>query len=123
MTIRTIREGRQSRLGESRRILFLCSQNKLRSPTAEAIFADYPGVEVDSAGLNHDAVVSLSIEQIEWADLILVMERVHQERLNRKFRKDLRGKRVAVLNIPDDYEFMDPELVRILKVKCAGYLP
>jgi predicted protein tyrosine phosphatase len=61
-----------------RRILFVCSQNKLRSPTAEAVFANHAAVEVDSAGLNHDAVVPLSPEQIEWADLILVMEKSHR---------------------------------------------
>jgi len=45
-----------------KRILFLCSQNKLRSPTAECIFTDYPGIEVDSAGLNNNAIVPLSDE-------------------------------------------------------------
>ena len=107
----------------SKRILFLCSQNKLRSPTAETVFADYPGVEVDSAGLNNDAVVPLAPEQLEWADLILVMERVHQTRLNTKFRAHLGGKRVGILNIPDNYDYMDPALVELLKAKCARYLP
>ena len=106
-----------------KRLLFLCSQNRLRSPTAEAIFADHPSVEVDSAGLNHDAVVPLSPEQIEWADVILVMERAHLNRLNRKFQPWLAGKRIAILNIPDDYDCMDPELIRLLRVKCAPYLP
>jgi predicted protein tyrosine phosphatase len=106
-----------------KRILFLCSQNKLRSPTAEAVFADYPTVEVDSAGLNNDAVVPLSLEQIEWADLILVMEKSHLTRLNRKFRKALGGRRIAVLNIPDDYDYMDPELIALLKLRCAAYIP
>jgi len=104
-------------------ILFLCSQNKLRSPTAEAVFAGHPGVEVDSAGLNNDAVVPLSEEQVRWADLILVMEAAHRSRLNRKFKSALAGKRVAVLGIPDDYDFMDPALVRLLKARCARYLP
>jgi predicted protein tyrosine phosphatase len=94
-----------------KRILFLCSQNKLRSPTAEAIFADHPGIEVDSAGLNNDAEVRLSEEQVRWADLILVMEKVHRDRLNRKFRSALAGKRIAVLNLPDDYDCMDPDLI------------
>jgi len=107
----------------NRRILFLCSRNKLRSPTAEAVFASHPGIEVDSAGLSPDAVVPLSSEQIEWADLIIVMERVHQQRLNRKFRGSLRGKKVVVLNIPDDYDAMDPALIRLLKARCAPYLP
>ena len=53
-----------------KRLLFLCSQNKLRSPTAEAVFAGHPAVEVDAAGLNNDAEVPLSEEQVEWADLI-----------------------------------------------------
>jgi predicted protein tyrosine phosphatase len=106
-----------------KRILFLCSQNKLRSPTAEAIFADHPKIEVDSAGLNHDAEIPLSEEQVEWADLIIVMEKVHRARLNRKFKKVLAGKRVAVLNIPDDYDYMDPELIGLLKARCASYVP
>jgi len=105
-----------------KRILFLCSQNKLRSPTAEAIFADHPKIEVDSAGLNHDAEIPLSEEQVEWADLIIVMEKVHRDRLNRKFKKVLAGKRVAVLNIPDDYDYMDPELIGLLKARCASYV-
>lgn len=106
-----------------KRLLFLCSQNKLRSPTAETVFDGYPGVEVDSAGLNNDAEVPLSDEQIEWAEVIIVMEKVHRTRLNRKFGHALGGKRIAVLNIPDDYEYMDEELIELLKVRCQPYLP
>lgn len=105
-----------------KRILFLCSQNKLRSPTAEAVFLDYPNLEVDSAGLNNDAEVPLSEEQIEWADLILVMESTHRNRLNKKFGKSLAGKRVAVLDIPDDYDYMDPALIELLKQRCSHYV-
>ena len=90
-----------------KRLLFLCSQNRLRSPTAEKVFSEYSGIEVDSAGLNNDAVVPLSDEQVEWADLIIVMEKSHRNRLNRKFKHVLSGKRIAVLNIPDEYDFMD----------------
>lgn len=104
-------------------ILFICSQNKLRSPTAETIFSEHPAIEVDSAGLNNDAVVPLSIEQIEWADLIIVMEKAHRNRLNRKFRSALSKKRIAVLDIPDNYDYMDPELIRLLQSRCAPYLP
>ncbi len=107
----------------NKRILFLCSQNKLRSPTAEAVFAGHPSVDVDSAGLNNDAEVPLCEEQVEWADLILVMETTHRNRLNRKFGKSLAGKRVVVLNIPDDYDYMDPVLVDLLKKRCAPYIP
>lgn len=48
------------------RALFICSRNRLRSPTAERLFADWPGVESDSAGLASDAEVPLSAEQVEW---------------------------------------------------------
>jgi predicted protein tyrosine phosphatase len=106
-----------------RRILFICSQNKLRSPTAEAVYASHPGVDVDSAGLNHDAEVPLSPEQIEWADLILVMEKSHRNKLKKKFRKYLSGKRVAVLDIPDNYDYMDPALVDLIKRRCAKFIP
>ena len=106
-----------------KRILFLCSQNKLRSPTAAATFADVAGVETDSAGLNNDAEVLLSVEQIEWADLILVMESAHKTRLNRKFKTHLAGKRIAVLDIADDYDYGDEALVELLKARCAAYLP
>ena len=105
------------------RLLFVCSQNKLRSPTAEAVFSEYPGVEADSAGLNHDAEVPLSDEQLEWADVVIVMEKTHRGRLNRRFSHALKGKRVVVLGITDDYAYMDPGLVELLKVRCERYLP
>ena len=106
-----------------KRILFLCSRNRLRSPTAETIFSDHPGIEVDSAGLSSDAEAPLEEDQVRWADVILVMEKVHRERLNRKFGKLLVSKKIIVLNIPDDYDYMDEELIRLLKQRCKTVLP
>ncbi|MDF1851195.1 MAG: phosphotyrosine protein phosphatase [Verrucomicrobiales bacterium] len=103
-------------------LLFLCSRNRLRSPTAHEIFADHPGIEVDSAGLAPDAEVRLSVEQIEWADLILVMERAHRTTLNRRFGRYLREKKVVVLGIPDRYEYMDPKLIERLQATCSPHL-
>lgn len=105
-----------------RRVLFICSQNRLRSPTAEQVFASWAGVETDSAGLNTDATVPLSSEQLDWASLIFVMERSHRIKLSKKFRAHLRNKRVICLDIPDDYDFMDPELIRILTSKVGPFL-
>lgn len=105
-----------------RKVLFVCSQNKLRSPTAEQVFSQWPDVEADSAGLNHDAETPLSAEQIEWADIIFVMDRSHRNRMNRRFRPALRGKRVICLDIPDEFTFMQPELVRLLEVRAGRYL-
>jgi predicted protein tyrosine phosphatase len=105
-----------------RKVLFICSQNKLRSPTAEQIFSTWPNLEVASAGTNNDAEVPLTRELVEWADIIFVMEKQHRNKLNAKFRAYLDGKRVIVLNIPDDYEYMDPVLVRLLEVKVPPLL-
>jgi predicted protein tyrosine phosphatase len=104
------------------RVLFICSMNRLRSPTAEHVFADHPGIECDSAGLNNDADNPVTGELIEWAELIFVMEKVHRTKFSKRFRKHLGGRRVVCLDIPDDYEFMAPELVEILKRKVTPLL-
>ena len=106
-----------------RKVLFLCSQNRLRSPTAEQVFADWPGIETASAGLNVGADNPLTPEQLQWADLIFVMERAHRSKLSARFRTHLGGKRIVCLDIPDNYEFMDPELIRLLRSKVPPHLP
>lgn len=106
-----------------RNFLFVCSQNKLRSPTAEQIFADVIGIEVSSAGTNHDAENPLTHELVEWADTIFVMERTHRNKVQRHFRRSLNGKRIVCLDIPDDYDFMQPELVALLRARMARHLP
>ena len=104
------------------RALFICTQNRLRSPTAESVFADYPGVETDSAGLGNDASAPLSSEQIEWATIIFVMEQAHRKKLSQKFRAHLNGKQVVCLGILDNYDYMQPELVDALKKKVGPFL-
>ncbi|MDR6992927.1 putative protein tyrosine phosphatase [Luteimonas sp. 3794] len=92
----------------TRHVLFVCSRNRLRSPTAEQVFADWPGVETASAGLSPDADVPVTPELLAWADTIFVMERVHRARLSERFAPHLRHARVICLDIPDDYDFMAP---------------
>lgn len=104
-------------------ILFVCSQNRLRSPTAEQIFAQRSDIEVDSAGTNADAIQALSTELIEWADMIVVMEKAHRNKVQRKYRGQLGAKRLICLDIPDDYEFMDPTLIQLLEARMARFLP
>ncbi len=105
------------------RVLFVCSQNRWRSPTAEQVFADYPGIESASAGLNHDAENLLTPELLDWAELVFVMEREHRKRLSARFQQQLADKRVICLDIPDKYRFMEPALVEILKSKVTRFLP
>ena len=104
-------------------VLFICSQNRLRSPTAEQIFSTYPGIECLSAGLNHDAENPVTPELVEWADLIFVMEKTHRTKLSSQFSRYLSNKRIVCLDIPDEYAYMDPLLVRLLQSKVTRFLP
>jgi len=103
-------------------VLFICSQNKLRSPTAESVFCDVSGWDVRSAGLNNDAEVHISSEDVLWAEYIFVMEQTHTRKLKKKFKSILNKQHVICLGIPDDYEYMDEELVNILKNKVPQFV-
>ena len=107
----------------TRNVLFICSRNRLRSPTAEQVFANRPGIETSSAGLNNDAENPVTPEILRWADLIFVMERAHRNKLSARFKPHLGRARVICLEIPDEYEFMDPELIRVLRARVPRYLP
>ena len=106
-----------------KKVLFICSQNRLRSPTAEQIFSNRPGIEVSSAGLNHDAENPVTPELLQWAEIIFVMEKAHLNRLSSKFKAHIGGKQVVCLDIPDEYEFMDPTLIRLLEARVRKFLP
>jgi len=104
------------------RLLFVCSENRLRSPTAEAVFSEYENVEAIGAGTNKDAFTTISGDLIEWADVIFVMEQCHRTKIAKKFRRQLKDKKLAVLGIPDNYKYMQPELVSLLKKKVPRYV-
>ena len=87
----------------------------MRSPTAAALLADWPNIQTDFAGLSNDADEPLSLDHIEWADHIYVMERRQKNRLNTLFGPQLKTKTIGVLNIPDIYAFMDPTLIKHLE--------
>jgi predicted protein tyrosine phosphatase len=99
----------------------VCSQNKLRSPTAEQVFSNLPGFEVTSAGTDRNAENPVSPEVIEWADVIFVMERTHRNKLAKQFQSHLKNKRVICLDIPDDFDYMDPALIRLLNAKVGPF--
>ncbi|WP_043176475.1 low molecular weight protein tyrosine phosphatase family protein, partial [Burkholderia ambifaria] len=99
-----------------------CSRNRLRSPTAEAVFAGWPGVETDSAGLAPDADTQVCVEQLEWAEIVFVMERAHKSRLAARFGARLKHKKIVCLDIPDRYTYMQPELIALLERKAGPLL-
>ncbi|WP_084403279.1 low molecular weight protein tyrosine phosphatase family protein [Paenibacillus antarcticus] len=104
------------------KLLFICSRNKWRSLTAEKIFDGYNCYEVRSAGTEEGARIKVTEGHIGWSDLIFVMEKKHTRRLKDKFPIILKNKRLICLDIPDDYQFMDEELIEILKSRVSEHI-
>ena len=103
-------------------LLFICSRNRRRSATAEAIFASEAGHSALSAGTSADAEIQVSADLLEWADVVFSMERVHHRKLYQRFPRLMRGKRAIVLGVPDRYDYMDERLIALLKGKVAQHI-
>jgi predicted protein tyrosine phosphatase len=103
------------------RLLFVCSQNRWRSPTAEELFDQHPQVQARSAGTEAGARVRVTAGHLGWAEVIFVMEKRHAERLRAKFGEALQGKPLVNLRIPDDYQRGDPALVARLQAQLHTY--
>ena len=103
-------------------VLFICSRNQWRSPTAEQVWRRHPQLNVRSGGTSPSARHTVSADDIEWADVIFVMEQKHKSRLVAGFTGLLANKPVHVLDIPDEYRYMDPELVELLERSVSGVL-
>ncbi|WP_342322589.1 phosphotyrosine protein phosphatase [Kosakonia sp. BYX6] len=96
-------------------VLFICSRNQWRSPTAEHVFRRYPGLNARSAGTQRQARKTVSPAIISWADVICVMEEEHKIRILADYSRLVQHKRIYVLNIPNHYQFMDPQLIALLE--------
>jgi protein-tyrosine phosphatase len=103
-------------------LLFVCSRNKWRSATAEIIYKSSADHRVRSGGTEPSAVVKVSAKDILWADLIFAMEKKHKQRLVEKFPEETQSKKIVVLDIEDNYEFMDEELIENIKASVEPYL-
>lgn len=103
-------------------LLFVCTANKLRSATAETIFSEVAGINAIGAGTDKTAPTTVDSVLIEWADVIVCMEQTHRKKVKRLFPGPLKNKRLVVLDIPDDYDYMQPELIRLLKARVSSLL-
>lgn len=112
----------QKKSMEVTKILFICSRNQWRSPTGEQVWRNHPAVAVRSAGTSAKAKKTVSANDIQWADVIFVMEEKHKSRLKAQFTKLLVYKKIQVLDIADEYQYMDAELVAIMKQTVGSYL-
>lgn len=103
-------------------LLFVCSRNKWRSPTAEAIYKKREGITARSAGTEPSARIRISAAHIAWAHTIFCMEQQHKKRIIENFPEATAGKNIIVLHIPDEYHYMDEELVAMIEDMVEGYL-
>ena len=103
-------------------LLFICSKNQWRSPTAELLFKNHPVHHARSAGTSDKARIKVNQKLVEWADAVFVMEQKHKDILKDRFSTSLPGKHVIVLDIADDYQFGDARLIQILSEALSDYL-
>ena len=103
-------------------LLFICSKNQWRSPTAEMLFKNHPVHQARSAGTSDNARVKVNQKLLDWAGVIFVMERRHKELLKERFPTTISKKQIIVLDIEDNYRFGDEVLTGILKNVLQGYL-
>ena len=109
-------------MNSTKKLLFICSRNQWRSPTAEEVWRRKPGYQVRSAGTSPSAKRTVGPADIRWADVILVMEKKHKNKLVAQFARMLDYKPIHILDIPDEYKFMDQELIQELEEKVSAII-
>ncbi|TWU44559.1 low molecular weight protein tyrosine phosphatase family protein [Rubripirellula reticaptiva] len=104
-------------------VLFICSKNRWRSPTAEKMYADHDLFRVRSAGTSRSANRVVRSGDLKWADVVIAMEPKHVSRLRADFPGETRYLDIHCADIPDDYRFMDPELQGLIADAVTRILP
>jgi predicted protein tyrosine phosphatase len=105
------------------RVLFLCRQNRMRSPTAERLFCKRPDLDVRSAGTATDALARVNQQMLDWADRIFIMDEQQRRSLERRFHGHPALEHLICLDIPDEFTFLQPELVALLHSRVPPHLP
>ena len=104
------------------KILFVCSANVDRSPTAENIYSGRRDLEVKSAGVSDYARIPVSVELIQWADIILCMEGRHTKKIKKKYPGIIENKIIDSLDVPDEFDYMNKSLVNMIREKTDAWL-
>jgi predicted protein tyrosine phosphatase len=107
---------------EVRKVLFVCHLNRVRSATAERLFCKRPDLEVRSAGTSLDAMVRVNARMLDWADLVITMDDGQATALSEMFPAHPALGSLLCLAIPDDFTFLQPELVVLLEERVARVL-
>ncbi|UOQ64566.1 low molecular weight protein tyrosine phosphatase family protein [Hymenobacter volaticus] len=107
---------------DATQLLFICSQNRWRSLTAERLFDGHSHYAARSAGTEPGARVRVTAGHVGWADVVFVMERKHADILQAKFKEELAGKPIINLRIPDKFQFLDAVLQDLLRERLTEHL-
>ena len=107
---------KKNRMSERPNILVVCGRNKRRSRTAEYIFKNDNRFNIRSAGLSPKSDIKISENDLKWADFVFVMETGQRLKIRELYRH-LELPKIEILNIPDDYEFMNEELIDMLTIR------
>jgi predicted protein tyrosine phosphatase len=103
------------------KILFVCTINRMRSATAHTIYKDDSRFEVKSAGTDKSATTVLTNELFTWADAIVVMEKEHRNYIRKNYKDIYNSKRIVCLYVPDNYGYMQQELINLLKARFEEF--
>ena len=95
----------------------------MRSPTAERMFSKRSDLEVRSAGTDSDALARVNGQMLDWADDIFIMDGQQRRALSRAFVGHPALDRVICLDIPDQFTFLQPELMALIEERVTPHLP
>lgn len=104
-------------------ILFICSRNRWRSLTAETIYKNHKTVRVKSAGTENNARIKVNAKYLNWANIVFVMENHHKEKIMQQFPNECNHLEIVTLEIPDEYKYMDKELIEEIRDSVSCYIP
>lgn len=104
------------------KILFICTGNRDRGPTAKALCVQYPNLEARAAGTSKYAITPLTEVMVRETDVLAVMEQGHAEHIREHYAEAAEGKPLHCLDIPDEFQSMEPALVRLLQERLKPIL-
>jgi predicted protein tyrosine phosphatase len=102
-----------------RKVLFVCHLNRVRSATAERLFCKRPDLDVRSAGTSCDAMVQVNARMLDWADVVITMDEGQRHALQEMFPQHPALAQLVCLQIPDEFTFLQPELVMLLEERVT----
>lgn len=108
--------------GRCRRILFVCSQGRIRSRTAAELYGRSSDLETRYAGVDPTADRKLCHEDLLWADRIFVFEKRQRNIIQKRYPEVYAAKPIECLYVDDDYDYGDPNLAFILTRKLQRFL-